>query len=284
MELEADIIGLVEIENDGYGPDSALQHLVDGLNLISPVGTTSDLVAPSFDLGTDEIKVALIYRTETITLTGTAATTTTTPFDTYRLPLARAFQERATGERFTVVVNPFKSEGCSGASGLDQDQGDGQACYNHTRTQMAQILADWLATDPTGSGDPDVLIIGDLNAYAMEDPIATLEAAGYTDLVKHYLGTGAHTYVYFGQAGYLDHALANGSMAGQVASTTIWHINADEPSVLDYNTEYKTAGQVISLYAADEYRSSDHDPVIVDLELGGERIYLPVVMRGYPQP
>jgi predicted extracellular nuclease len=41
---------------------------------------------------------------------------------------------------------------------------------------------------------------------------------------------------------------------------------------------------VISLYAADEYRSSDHDPVIVDLELGGERVYLPIVMRGYPQP
>ena len=118
----------------------------------------------------------------------------------------------------------------------------------------------------------------------MEDPIATLEAAGHSDLVKHYLGTGAYTYVYFGQAGYLDHALANASMAGQVVGASIWRINADEPSVLDYSTNYKSAGQVISLYAADEYRSSDHDPVIVDLELGGERIYLPVVMRTVAQP
>ena len=70
-------------------------------------------------------------------------------------------------------------------------------------------------------------------------------------------------------------------MAGQVTDASTWHINADEPSVLDYNTEYKTAGQVISLHSADEHRSSDHDPVIVDLELGGERIYLPVVMREY---
>ena len=90
----------------------------------------------------------------------------------------------------------------------------------------------------------------------------------------------AHSYVLFGQTGDLDHALASSSMAEQVTITSIWHINADEPSVLDYNTEYKTAGQVISLYAADEYRSSDHDPVIIDLELGGKRIYLPVVMRG----
>jgi len=70
---------------------------------------------------------------------------------------------------------------------------------------------------------------------------------------------------------------------GQVTGASIWHINADEPSVLDYNTECQSPGQVIGLYAADEYRSSDHDPVIVDLELGFERIYLPVVMRAYPQ-
>jgi len=134
--------------------------------------------------------------------------------------------------------------------------------------QMAEILADFL-------------IIGDLNAYAMEDPITTLETAGYTNLVEQYAGEDAYSYVYLGQAGYLDDALASSSLAGQVINARIWHINADEPSVLDYNTEYKSAGQVISLYQADEYRSSDHDPVIVDLELGGERIYLPIVMRGY---
>jgi predicted extracellular nuclease len=69
-----------------------------------------------------------------------------------------------------------------------------------------------------------------------------------------------------------------------VSRTSIWRINVGEPSVLDYSTECKSAGQVTSLYAADEYRSSDHDPVIVDLELGGKRICLPVVMRGYLLP
>ena len=103
----------------------------------------------------------------------------------------------------------FKSKGCTSATGLDLDQGDGQGCYNATRSQMATVLTDWLATDPTGIDDPDFLIIGDLNAYAMEDPITLIESAGYIDLVESEVGTGAYSYVYYGQAGYLDHALPN---------------------------------------------------------------------------
>ena len=29
MRLDADVVGLIEIENDGYGPDSAIQDLVN---------------------------------------------------------------------------------------------------------------------------------------------------------------------------------------------------------------------------------------------------------------
>ena len=151
------------------------------------------------------------------------------PFNSYRPPLAQTFEELATGERFTAAVMHFKSKGCNDATGDDLDQGDGQGCYNATRTEMADVLTDWLATDPTGSGDPDFLIIGDLNAYAMEDPITALEAAGYTDLVESHVGAHAYSYVYCGQAGYLDHALANESLTAQVKGATIWHINADEP-------------------------------------------------------
>jgi predicted extracellular nuclease len=48
---------------------------------------------------------------------------------------------------------------------------------------------------------------------------------------------------------------------------TEWHINSDEPSVLDYNTNFKSPAQIEYLYSPDQYRSSDHDPVIVGLEL-----------------
>lgn len=85
------------------------------------------------------------------------------------------------------------------------------------------------------------------------------------------------------QAGYLDHALASSSMAGRVTDASIWHVNADEPSVLDYDTEHKSAGRV----KACTRRTSTAPltrPVIADLERGGESIYLPAVMRGNPGP
>ena len=46
-----------------------------------------------------------------------------------------------------------------------------------------------------------------------------------------------------------------------------WHINADEPISLDYNTEFKSANQINSFYASDAYRSSDHDPLVISLKL-----------------
>ena len=106
----------------------------------------------------------------------------------------------------------------------------------------AAALLAWLATDPTGAGKADVLIMGDLNSYAQEDyRIRAIEAGGYTNLVAKYGGEGAYGYVFDGQWGYLDHALASASLVGQVKGTGEYHINADEPSVLDYNTDFKTA-------------------------------------------
>jgi uncharacterized protein len=43
---------------------------------------------------------------------------------------------------------------------------------------------------------------------------------------------------------------------------TVWHINADEPDLIDYDMTFKQDAQD-ALYAPDAYRSSDHDPVIV---------------------
>ena len=115
----------------------------------------------------------------------------------------------------------------------------------------------------------------------MEDPVTAIKDAGYTDLIQTFVGADAYSYVYFGQAGSLDHALANADLTSQVTGVVSWHINADEPKVLDYNTEYKSPDQIVDLYNADPYRASDHDPVVVGLRLGEEtrqRIYLPIVL------
>jgi len=176
-----------------------------------------------------------------------------------RPALAQTFMDNSTGGVFTAIVNHLKSKGSSCGEGDDDPE---QGSCNLTRTLAAQTLVDWLATDPTGSGDNDFLIIGDLNAYDKEDPIDAVLAGGYTDLVYQYIGEDAYSYVFDGQLGYLDHALANQALVSEISGVTIWHINADESSLIDYDTSYKQDVQD-AIYAPDAYRSSDHDPVLI---------------------
>lgn len=279
--LDADIIGLIELENDGYNAGSAIDDLIVALNAAIP-GDADDytFVVPDAEfgvqnsLGTDAIKVGLIYRPEVVeAIPGDIWTATGADAATFeRRPLVQSFREISSGEVFSVAVNHFKSKGsCPDAGDPNADQGDGQSCWNLRRTQQAQALVDLLTNEviPNAgdNGDPDVLIIGDLNSYAQEDPIAVLADAGYIDLAADRLGQSAYSYVFDGQWGYLDYALASPSLNQQVQGVAEWHINADEPSVLDYNTEFKSAGQQTSLYAADQFRSSDHDPVLVGIDL-----------------
>lgn len=263
VTLNAGIVGLMEIEN--HATDAAMADLVNGLNAIAGAGAY-DYISTG-PIGVDVIKIGLIYQPAVVTPVGPFAILDSSVDPTFdddknRPALAQTFEQNSTGAKFTVVVNHLKSKGspCEG----DPDIGDGQGNCNLTRVAAATAEAAWLATDPTGSRDPDFLIIGDLNAYAMEDPIVAIESAGYTDLLEAYLGLGAYTYVYFGQAGYLDHALANPSLTSQVAGANVWHINADEPNALDYN-DYNQP----DLYNPDPYRASDHDPVLAGLDLNG---------------
>jgi predicted extracellular nuclease len=280
--LDADVIGLNEIENStGVDPlGDATNGIVAGLNAIFGPGTYAAINTGT--IGTDAIKVGLIYRPAAVTPIGAHKLLTTAVdsrfIDTRSRPvLAQTFEENATGERFTVAVNHLKSKGSGCADIGDPDALDGQGNCNLTRTKAAQALVDWLDSDPTGSGDPDFLIIGDLNSYAREDPITAVKAgpddtAGtaddYTNLVNAYLGAHAYSYTFDGQAGYLDHALSTPTLTGQVSGVAEWHINSDEADVLDYDTTFKPPAQE-ALYEAAAYRSSDHDGVIVGLNLSG---------------
>ncbi len=264
--MDADVVGLMEIENDVA--DVAVADLVSGLNDATAPGTY-DYIATG-PVGPDAIRVAVIYQPASVTpygahavLEGEFLDPNNLGDDKNRAALAQSFLDNANGGVFTVAVNHLKSKGSGCGAGDDDPE---QGSCNLTRTLAAQMLADWLQTDPTGSGDADFLIIGDLNSYDMEDPIDALKARGYTDLVFTDIGPEAYSYVFSGQWGYLDYIMANEAAAAQVTDTTIWHINADEPDILDYDTSFKQDAQD-ALYEPNAFRSSDHDPVIVGLEL-----------------
>jgi predicted extracellular nuclease len=265
--MNADIVGLLELQNDA---SASIADLVAGLDVLLGTGTYRYLDTGT--IGTDAIKVGVIYKpTKVEPLGGFALLDTSVDpgfIDTLNRPvLAQSFTERATGEVFTLAVNHLKSKGSACDDVGDPDAGDGQGNCNLTRRAATEAERRWLATDPTGSGDPDVLLLGDFNAYAMEDPITQLTASGYENLIAESIGAGAYSFVFEGQSGYLDHALASTELAAQVTSALEWHINADEPRFLDYNLEFNPPGA----FQPNAFRSSDHDPLLVGLSLGDAR-------------
>lgn len=271
QQLNADVVGLIEVENDGDGPNSAIADLVNGLNAATASGTYAfvPLAKTTGSSGTDEIKVAFIYKPGAVTPVGNAIYFNDPAFNTARPPLAQTFSVNTTGETFTPIVNHFKSKGSSAGLPGDTDQGDGQGLSNATRKAQSTALLNFISQVQTASGDSDVMVLGDLNAYGEEDPIDILRAGGLTKLV-----TSTDSYVFDGQTGSLDHALVTSSLLPQVTGAAKWNINADEPIILDYNDDVLTTGEAAaedrndtSLYQANPFRSSDHDPVLVGLNL-----------------
>ncbi|MFW1933853.1 ExeM/NucH family extracellular endonuclease [Acinetobacter sp. ULE_I046] len=273
--IDADVYGLMEIANNGYGEKSAVNYLTKALG-----ADWKYVIPPNMDkLGTDVIAVAIIYNSKRVKAVGNPVV-----YDDLtqknRVTMAQSFQAVTGGKTFTVVPNHLKSKGScpDDKTSPEANQGDGQGCWNPTRVTAVQKLIQWIATNPTKAEKPNYLLVGDMNSYAKEDPILAFENANYKILLndeKVGQGKSAYSYVFGvasdatgnGGAGNLDHAIADANLYPMVKRTFAWHINADEPTALDYNEEYKTEEQIASFYAPDAFRSSDHDPVIVDLDL-----------------
>jgi predicted extracellular nuclease len=261
--LDADIIGVMELENNA---SDSLRTLVDAMN--ARTGTSDYTWVETGTIHSDAIKTGFIYRSSRVSTVGDFALLDRSVDSRFndarnRPALAQSFALDASGAVLTVAVNHLKSKGSSCDADGDPNLGDGQGNCNITRTHAAAALADWLAADPTGSGDSDVLIIGDLNAYAEEDPLTTFASAGFTNLLESQ--TNPYSFVFDAQSGALDHALVSATLAPQVVGTMEWHINADEPRLLDYNLEN---GRDPNLFdGATPYRASDHDPVVIGIDL-----------------
>ncbi len=283
LDIDADIVGLMELENNG----TAIDTLTTALNNKAGANTYAFIDTGVTGTGgtepADIITVGIIYKPASVKPIGNTAVLETGSFDGSSRPsVIQAFEDingqGDDGGHLVVSVNHFKSKGCGfdDPTGLDEDQLDGQACFNAARLKSSQELLAFLTTDPTNTGEENVLIIGDLNAYTQEDPIKELVDNGFNNLLANLDFKERYTFIFFGEAGSLDYALASDSLNSQVTDAVIWHINADEPRTLDYNDATEDAGEGsnniplnkdTSLYVADQYRSSDHDPIIVGLNL-----------------
>lgn len=268
-KIQPDILALMEIENDGFGPESAIADLTQGLNDAMPADAR-DYQFVSVDagvLGTDSISVGLLYRNTRVAPVGAPALLSEGPFEVVGRPsLAQTFA--VDDLRFTIVANHFKSKGsCDPTDGPNHDQGDGQGCWNALRVAQANNLWSWLETDPTASGARKFLALGDFNSYGEEDPIRVLKARGMVDVLAENAAEPTYSYVFRGESGRLDHALASADLVPLISHAAEWHINGDESPAFEYGSAGFDAQSLRARFRPDPFRSSDHDPVLIGLHL-----------------
>ncbi len=260
QSLRPDIAALMEVENDGSGPDSTLAEFVAALNAAGPSRDYA-LVDTGDKLGGDQIHVAMIYRATSVRPQGKPAFLTGGPFvDKSRVPMAQAFRA-GRGPVFVVASNHFKSKGCDkgerAATGLQKDQHDGQGCWNPMRVESARQVNAWLASDPTHARSKYQLLLGDLNSHAMEDPLRLLRDAGWQDAFALAKVAKPYSFSFDGQVGRLDHALLSPAAAARLRGAVEWHNNADEADFFDYHRDAD----------GDTWRASDHDPILLGVDL-----------------
>ena len=249
--INADIFGFVEIEEGQKALDKIAQSLT------AATGRRYTYINDGGKANGTYTKAGYVYCMETVVPYGALRENGAYLSDRHKI---QAFDHLATGERFLFSLNHFKAKSGTG-TGINEDKGDGQGIYNGQRKIEAQSVLSSYQTNKSYYGDDDILIMGDLNAYAMEDPITILREGGMTDLHRFFHADSSYSYVFRGQAGYLDHALCNSTLLPQITGMAAWHVNSDEDDRFTYNG---------SAYDGTMYRCSDHDPVLVGLLLGGK--------------
>jgi predicted extracellular nuclease len=317
--MNADIVGLMEIANNGFGEMSAIQNLLDAINAELSAEEAYSFIEISDEdkyqgkfIGSDAITVGILYRAATVSPDSSAFVIKTpeqhaaagiaTRGEDETSPAYSKYQRHSLGQTFaihddklTIVVNHLKSKGSECLEDWiefaeDVDPADLQGHCNEFRVSAAKVIGEAIS-DIEG----DLLVIGDMNSYGMEDPIAVLTdydaaraereivTASWTTLDgviyerqgskidKGYglinLNTQAHGpatfgYSYSGELGNLDHALGNASVAKRMVAIEDWHINAVESNLFEYGSKYTG-----DLEKSDNvFSSSDHDPVIIALK------------------
>ena len=264
--LDADVVALMEIENDADG--AALRSLADALNARAGAAAWAGVDTPAGGAGGDAIRVAMIYRPARVAPVGPPRADRDPVHN--RPPLAQTFAPADGGARFTVIASHFKSRRCEGTAGAEQDHGDLQGCWSRRRVLQAQALARFAGTVADDTGVADTLLVGDFNAYALEDAPMALASAGFADQPAR-LEPGGYSYVFDGASGRIDGVFANAAMAARITGVATWHVDADEPALLNDAFTLRVPGAAASAWTvaptwtATPWRASDHDPVVIGL-------------------
>ncbi|NOR19403.1 MAG: nuclease, partial [Xanthomonadales bacterium] len=241
---------VMELENDGFDAASAAQDMIQ---LANSVSGASWAVARPVDarVGTGKIAVGLFYRSDIFTAIGPAQTLTGPEFKRSRQPLAQVLQLLPNGEKILIVVNHLKSKGSCPQSGVNTNH-DKQGCWNDLRTVSAKKMTDWTLKLAANAGTENILILGDMNAYRIEDPIDVIRDAGFTELMDK-KQEEVYSFIYRGRRGTLDYAFTSDALYKKVVDAFIWHVNTDLPEKPDPTQPW--------------LGFSDHDPVVVDIRL-----------------
>ena len=265
--LDADVVALEEIENsvrfEANDPQKALKRLVAALNTKDGAGTWDYVRSPAglpAATAQDFITTAIIFKPASVTPAGDSQTINDeTVWFNAREPIAQTFTSGSA--KFTVVANHLKSKSGTG-TGDNADSGDLQGTFNGDRVRQARSTIAFVNQLKASSGSDDVLLLGDFNAYTHEDPMQEFYDANFTDL-----SNGEASYVFSGESGTLDHAIATPSLAARVTGVDVWQINSHESFAFEYDGHP-------AFYAPDPYRASDHNPKVIGLSTGPVQLQL----------
>lgn len=269
-----DIIGLVEVQdNDGQtasGSADASQSYEALINEIAsqggPAYSWTD-IAPEYnqDGGAPggNIRVGYLYNPERVKLKeapkGTATDAvayengdlTLNPgridpqnpiFEDTRKPLAAEFEFK--GKDVVVIANHFNSKG--GDTPLFGKIQPPVLGSEAKRIEIAKLLNGFVAGIHEQDPKANVVVLGDLNDFEYSSPIEALENGQLVNMIETLPVEQRFTYNYQGNSQVLDHILVSRHLADK-AEADIVNIN--------------------SLYMEEHGRASDHDPVIVQLQL-----------------
>lgn len=252
-QLNTDAIALIEIENDGFGEQSAIADLTRAVNseLVDNQKYQFAVTNPK-DTGTDKITQAFLYRPSKLQINQARFLHIQSGNTPARPVLVVNVTTTSHNSAIQISIVHFKSR--SGKCPDDLPEPDRTEplegnCHNQ-RLKLSQSLLTKL---PIFDGVN--ILAGDFNAYPGEQALTLLTNNGWIDTRQRLNKMDSYSYVYQDNPIILDHFFVGAESAHLLLDQTDWHINAAE-SDLVFEEEFKAGDFSV-------YRSSDHDPGIL---------------------